>query len=173
MWGWGDFHTIHNTYLSGKSPGLKYNPQYFHVGCCTVGGVGWAVVCLGHQDLRKSAWFLHCLLAVRKDHRYPNLPLRVSMQITLLLPLGWEDRSWFTRQLQLIKRVVLLNTVLQLSPSSAFLRPGSGSAVLGCTVNWNSSLLSWVLGHFPNFPLGSVHARWAISPQILCFFIWC
>lgn len=167
MWGWGDFHTIHNTYLPGKSPGLKYNPQYFHVGCCTVGGVGWAVVCLGHQDLRKSTWFLLCHLAVWKDHRYLNLPLRVSMQITLLLPLGWEERSWCTRQLQLIKRVVLFNIGLQLSPSSAFLQPGS--AVLGCALSWNSPLLSWVLGHFPKLPTWFCSCRVSYPTTSLMF----
>lgn len=66
MWGWGDFHTVHSMYLWGKSPGLKYNPQYFYVNAAKQGGVGWAAVSFRHLGLQEAN--LLCLpLALDQD----------------------------------------------------------------------------------------------------------
>lgn len=97
MWGWGDFHTVHNMYLLGKSPGLKYNPQYFYVNAAKHGGgVGWAVVSLRHLGLQEANLISVSPLAVRKRLQSPWLfpwgPVCKSVCFCLGLQRKWAGR---------------------------------------------------------------------------------
>lgn len=137
-------------YWLGKSPGLKYNPQYFYVNAAQP---RWRGLSCGQPGAPRTSGSQpdFCLTFWLRKDRHLTLPLRTSMQISLPLCLGLKSKiSWYTYKKEVrerIKIIVFLNIMIQLAPSVFPLPSPTPVLLLSCsafgpTPKRNPSLLT-------------------------------